>query len=103
FPGKLSERVAMSKRIRLLLVGLVCFLTGALTMHLPFVHAQTQSEKAKDPIFQHGAVFRVRKFDEPEFTKDTKRIGVEVYKDEYTGTRISLPETGSSAVVPGGK
>jgi hypothetical protein len=87
--------------MQLLLVGLVCFLTGALTMQLPFVHAQ--SEKAKDPVFKHGAVFRVRKFDEPEFTKDTKRIGVEVYQDEYNGNLIYLTETGSIAVVPGGK
>jgi hypothetical protein len=92
----------MSKRTQLLLTGLLCFMTGALTMHLPFVHAQ-QDDKVKAPVFKHGAVIRVRKFDETDFGKDTKRIGIEVYQDENNGNLIYLTETGSIAVVPASK
>jgi hypothetical protein len=83
--------------MQLLLVGLVCFLTGALTMHLPFVHAQ--DEKAKAPVWKHGMEMRVRKAGEADFTKESKRFGIEVYEDENNGNLIYLTETGSIAVV----
>jgi hypothetical protein len=92
----------MSKRIQLLLVGLVCFLTGALTMQLPFVHAQTE-DKGKVPVWKHGVELRVRKGGEKDFDSRTPRIGIEVYQDENNGNLIYLSETGSIAVVPAPK
>jgi hypothetical protein len=89
----------MSKRVQIGLVGLVCFLLGALaTQSLPLVHAQ---DKTKDPTWLHGLEFRVRKAGEKDFTKDTKRYGIEVFKDENTGNLIYISETGSIAVAPG--
>jgi hypothetical protein len=87
----------MSRRTQLLLVGVICFLTGALTMHLPFVRAQ--DDKAKVPVWKHGIEIRVRKAGEADFTKESKRFGIEVYEDENNGNLIYLTETGSIAVV----
>lgn len=91
----------MSKRTQLLLVGLLCFLIGALTMHLPFVRAQ--EEKVKTPLFKYGMEVSVRKTGEAEFNRNTKKYGIEVYQDENNGNLIYLTETGSIAVVPAPK
>jgi hypothetical protein len=92
----------MSKRTQLLVVGLICFLTGALTMQLPFVRAQ--DEKAiKAPVWKHGMEIRVRKSGENEFSKDSKKVGIEVYQDENNGNLIYLSDAGSIAVVPAPK
>lgn len=50
--------------------------------------------------WHHVQVFRVRKPDEAEFTKDTKKVGVEVYKDENTGLLVYLTEAGGVAAAP---
>src|SRR5262249_44096978 len=52
------------------------------------------------PNWQHGMELAVRKEGEKEFTKDTKRYGIEVFKDEPTGNLIYIGETGTIAVVP---
>jgi hypothetical protein len=88
----------MSRRIQLLAVGLVCFLTGALATHLPF--ARAQDEKAKNPVWKSGYEIRVRKAGETDFGKDSKKFGIEVFQDENNGNLIYLSETGSIAVVP---
>src|SRR5437764_13726983 len=99
-PNSLSERAAMSKRVQILLVGLVCFLLGALAApHLPFVRAQ--DTKVKAPDWKHGMELRVRKAGETDFNKDTKKYGIEVFRDENNGNLIYISETGSIAVVPG--
>jgi hypothetical protein len=59
------------------------------------------SDTGKDPAFQHGLELAARKQGEREFTKDTKRYGVEVFLDENTGNLVYLCETGALAVVPG--
>lgn len=101
FRRSLSTRTAMSKRVQLLLVGLFCFLVGALTMHLPFV--QGQEGKAKAPDWKHGMELRVRKAGEADFNKETKKFGIEVFRDDNNGNLIYISETGSIAVVPAGK
>jgi hypothetical protein len=57
--------------------------------------------KTKAPTWMHGLEFRVRKAGESDFTKDTKKYGVEVFKDENTGYLVYICETGAIAVVPG--
>jgi hypothetical protein len=52
------------------------------------------------PNWQHGMELAVRKEGEKEFTKDTKRYGIEVFKDEPTGNLIYIGETGNICVVP---
>jgi hypothetical protein len=88
----------MSKRIQLLVVGVVCFVLGA-GVALPLVHAQDKSAKA--PTWVHGMELRVRKAGEPDFNKDTKKVGIEVFKDENNGNLIYISDTGSIAVVAG--
>jgi hypothetical protein len=90
----------MSKRVLLPFVGLVCFLIGALAApHLPFVRGQ--ESKVKAPLWLHGMNVKARKSDELDFNKDTKKYGIEVYRDENNGNLIYISETGSIAVVPG--
>ncbi len=91
----------MSKRTQLLLVGLLCFLFGALSAHLPFARAQDDAQKGKAPVWRHGMEILVRKSGEKDFTKDTRKFGIEVFQDDNNGNLIYLTETGSIAVVPG--
>jgi hypothetical protein len=88
----------MSKRIHVLLIGVICFLLGCLIApQLPLAFAQ---DKTKAPTWLHGLEFRVRKAGEADFGKETKKYGIEVFKDENTGNLVYISETGSIAVVP---
>jgi hypothetical protein len=89
----------MSKRTQMLLVGLFCFLVGALTTHLPFVYAQ-DGNKVKAWDWKHSMEVYVRKAGEANFSRDTKKYGIEVYRDENNGNLVYISETGSIAVVP---
>ena len=90
----------MSKRVRITFLALGCFLCGLLLApHLPFVHAA--DNKVKAPTWLHGFNVKSRKFSEFDFNKDTKKYGIEVYKDEENGNLIYVSETGSIAVVHG--
>jgi len=79
-------------------VGLVCFLLGCLVTQNVFLYAQ--AGKTKEPTWLHGLELRVRKAGEADFTKDTKKWGLEVFRDENTGSLIYISETGSISVVP---
>jgi hypothetical protein len=72
--------------------------TGAIAV-VP-VPANLPTGKAKGPVWQDAMELRVRKANEGNFTKDTKKYGVEVYRDEDAGNLIYITETGSIAVVP---
>ena len=48
----------------------------------------------------HGFNVKSRKSSEYDFNKDTKKYGIEVYKDEENGNLIYVSETGSISVVP---
>jgi hypothetical protein len=90
----------MTKRTGTLAVALVAFvLGGAAVEMLPRVYAQ--GGDIKSPKWQYGLSVRVRKADENDFTKDTKRVGIEVYRDENHGNLIYVSEAGSISVVPG--
>jgi hypothetical protein len=58
--------------------------------------------KGKDPKYLYGYELRVRKGNEPDFTPDTKKYGVEVFKDEDAGTLVYISETGAIAARPAG-
>ncbi|HEV3164075.1 MAG TPA: hypothetical protein VGZ22_08590 [Isosphaeraceae bacterium] len=47
-----------------------------------------------------GWEIAVRTVGETNITKDTKRIGVELYRDNYNGNLLYVTEAGSIAVVP---
>ncbi len=88
----------MSQRVQRILLSVVCFLLGCLlAQRLPFVQAQ----EAKGPKWLHGLDLRVRRGGEADFTKDTRKFGVEVFRDESTNNLVYISETGSIAVVPG--
>jgi hypothetical protein len=90
----------MSKRMLVAFVGTVCFLLGLLLApHLPFGHAQ--ESKVKAPLWLHGMNLKSRTSKEDDFNKDTKKYGIEVFRDENNGNLIYISETGSIAVVPG--
>jgi hypothetical protein len=75
----------MLKRVLFLLVGLTC--------GLPLVFGQP----AQAPDWKHGLEFRVRKANEPDFTKDTQRYGAEVFQDRSNGQWIAVSEVGALA------
>jgi hypothetical protein len=58
------------------------------------------ADQVRAPTALYGLTLRVRKADEPDFTKDTKRYGVEVFRDENTGGLIYVSETGAIATAP---
>jgi hypothetical protein len=59
-------------------------------------------KEIKNPVWFEAFEAAVRKGKEKEFTKDTKKYGLEVYKDENANTLIYVTETGDIAVVPAG-
>jgi len=57
--------------------------------------------RPKKPAFLHGHDLACRKAGEDKFGKETKKYGVEVYRDENNGNLVYLTEKGKIAVVPG--
>jgi hypothetical protein len=99
----------MSKRVQILVLALVCFLSGlVLAPHLPLGIAADDKDRAaenkvKSPTWLYGMNLGARKSSEADWNKDTKKYGIEVYKDEENGNLIYISETGSIAVVPAKK
>ena len=59
-------------------------------------------EAKKVPDWKHGMELAARKADEKEFSKETKRYGVEVFYDAFAGAVLYVGETGTIACVPAG-
>src|SRR5262245_13825593 len=93
----------MSTRTKLLVAALIAFLLGTIVaQNLSHVFGQPAAAPAaapKAPTWQYGMTLKSRKLDEGEFTDATKKYGIEVYKDENTGSMIYISEAGSIAVV----
>src|SRR5262245_1263964 len=83
----------MSRRILVGPVALGLLLAGALA-------SPAEEGKAGDPDSKYAMDLRARKSTEPEFTKDTKKYGVEVYTDGHNRDGIYISERGSLSVVP---
>jgi hypothetical protein len=91
----------MSKRFAVTLIALA-FIGGLLVADLWHHNTAAYAQEGKDsktPKWQHGLMLRARKGDEDNFTKDTKRFGVEVFEDANNGNVVYITETGSIAVV----
>ena len=56
-------------------------------------------ESKRVPDWKHGMELAARKADEKEFSKDTKRYGVEVFYDAFAGSVLYVSETGAIACV----
>ncbi|MBM4096039.1 MAG: hypothetical protein ACKO9Z_00430 [Planctomycetota bacterium] len=76
------------------------FLTGAAVTHLLPRSQAFQDAKPKAPEWKSSAVIAVRKAGENEVGPGTRRVGVEIFKDEATGTWLFVSETGDIAVAP---
>jgi hypothetical protein len=74
---------------------------GALAL-VPAGSAAPPKDQPKAPTWLHGLEVKCRKGGEVDFTKETKRIGIEVFRDENTGNIIYITDTGAIAAIPGG-
>jgi hypothetical protein len=68
---------------------------------IPAKYATRTKGKVKQPEHLHGFALMVRKAGEKDFTKETRRFGVEVFKDENNGNLVYICETGAFATAPG--
>ncbi len=73
--------------------------TGALAV-LPGVKVP-DSDKVKTPEWKYASDLAVRKASEDKFTKETKKYGVEFFRDENDGVMVAITELGYLAVMPG--
>ena len=62
-----------------------------------FADAPPSIPTDRGPTWHHGLVVKVRGPNEETFTKDTKKFGIEAFKDENTGGLLYVSETGSIA------
>jgi hypothetical protein len=53
--------------------------------------------EGKNPLWQYGLILKARKSDEPAFGKDTRKFGLDVYKDDNTGGLVYAIEDGGLA------
>jgi len=103
----------MKKRMRTALLGLVCGLAGCLAGQSLFgpwtLFAQDRNDNGHDsearPISRFvnvgGSWFPLRTANEPAITDRTKRVGMEVFRDQLAGNSVYVvSETGSVAAVP---
>jgi NOL1/NOP2/fmu family ribosome biogenesis protein len=56
--------------------------------------------RPREPKWTHGLDLKVRKAGEHDFTPQTRAFGVEVFRDENTGTTVYISETGAISAVP---
>lgn len=61
----------------------------------------TPPKEVKRPKWLSDVNLSVRKANEPKFTDQTKKFGVEVFLDENSGVRLYISETGSIAAIRG--
>jgi len=72
--------------------------TGSIAV-LPAALAKMDESK-RAPDWLYGMEMDARKAGEAAFTKETKRYGVEVYRDDFAGAVLYVGETGALAVTP---
>jgi hypothetical protein len=81
--------------------GMVYVTEGGLLTTAGKVPEKAPDAKAvKKPTPLFGLECKVRKADETEWSDKTQKFGIEVFRDEHTGTLIYISETGSVAAVP---
>lgn len=87
----------MSNRVKTFVFAGLFFVLGCAVSHLGNAVAQ---DKTKGPKWSHAMSLAARKSTEADFTKETKKFGVEVFKDDNNGNWIYISENGDIAVVP---
>lgn len=81
-------------------VGLIVVSAGLVVLAGGSANSAQADDKTKitPPKHLYGHDLRVRNGGKPDFDKDTPRIGVEFFHDEYTKSIIVISEAGSLAV-----
>src|SRR5438270_872758 len=62
--------------------------------------ADGQEKKLKELQWSHAFDLACRKYGEPEITKETKRWGVEAFRDNNTGFGLYISQAGTMALAP---
>ena len=91
----------MKKWTILGLASVALFALGAFTGQQLPAQPAGKAAATKEPTWVHAFNLMVRSAGERNFTKDTKKVSVEVFRDENNGNLVYVSETGSIAVVPG--
>lgn len=73
------------------------------TGFISVVPPMESSTEPKAPDWMHGQDLQCRKYGEKVFSKDTRKYGLEIFRDANNGNWIVICETGSIAVLPGNK
>lgn len=79
---------------------LLPFFVFALLCAFTVTSARGQEKKLKELNWSHAFDLACRKFGEADITKDTKRFGVEAFRDNNTSLGLYISETGSISVAP---
>lgn len=77
--------------------------TGALSVVPSVPLLATSASETKAPKWLHGLELKVRKAGEAEFSTNSKKFGLECFRDENNGLLVYLSETGSIAAIKSAK
>ena len=95
-------RTRFAARLVVLTAGLVLALGSAeRVVAQPATQPKEKADKGPDPKFLYGHDLKVREGDKTDFV-NARKIGVEVFNDETTGTFVGISEAGALAVIPAG-
>jgi hypothetical protein len=83
-----------------IVVGLIVVTAGLVGLSNSAISSARADDKAKitPPKHLYGHDLRVRKGGNPDFGKDTPRIGVEFFHDDFTKAIVVISESGAIAV-----
>jgi hypothetical protein len=74
--------------------------TGTLAVLPGNKTAKAPTPSPRQPEWTHGLDLKVRKFGEPEFGPNTRVFGVEIFRDDNTGSIVYISEVGSITAAP---
>jgi hypothetical protein len=77
--------------------------TGTLAVVPGGKDLKAPTARPREPVWQHGLDLKCRRFGEAEFSAKTQVFGVEVFRDENTGSTLYISEVGSVSAVPAKK
>jgi hypothetical protein len=75
--------------------------TGTLSVVPGGGNLKAPTAKPREPAWTHGLDLKCRHFGEAEFSDKTQVFGVEVFRDENTGSVVYISQTGSVSAAPG--
>lgn len=73
---------------------------GTIAVMSPTKDLKAPTPDVRDPSWTHGLNLKCRRVGEKDFSDRTQVIGVEVFRDENTGTFVYISEDGTISVAP---